>query len=92
MAVAPEPYLSACLDVLDRAILSARVSGWLGQVAPEHLADLMTAVHNIPFLLRNWEKCNLEWQRNGLARYGEKWREHGGMSLVEAFDAAVARG
>ena len=51
MSVAPEPYFSACMAVLYRATLTARRWGWSSHVSPEHLADLMDAIHNIPDLV-----------------------------------------
>jgi hypothetical protein len=94
--IAPEPYLSACLTVLQRSLLACRMWGWAGQtaaehpVSPAHLADLMDALHNIPELLRDWERCDVELLRGMLGDYELKWRDHGGLALLQVFDGIVA--
>ena len=60
----PSPYLSACLEVLYRAALTARVIGWSGEKdglnaqQSAQIADLMDAIHNIQHLLQRWEQCD----------------------------------
>lgn len=88
--VAPEPYFSACMEILDRQILLSRVWGWSREVCPEHLTDLMDATHNIPGLVRNWERCDVEWLRKSLGRYERKWAGKGGLPLLQIFDGIVA--
>jgi hypothetical protein len=66
MAVAPEPYLSACMAVMFQASLGCRSWGWSGEVSAEHLADLMDAIHNIPALVRQWELCDV--RKSGSSR------------------------
>jgi len=91
MAMAPEPYLSACLAVLHRAVLACRASSWGNQWSAEHVADLMDAIHNIPWLLQNWEQCDIEFLRTAfLQAYESKWGDHGGVPLCRIFDQAVA--
>ncbi len=91
VAVAPEPYLSACLTVLYRASIACRVWGWSGQVSAEHLTDLMDAIHNIPDLVREWERCDVEFlRRSFLLAYQEKWAGRGGLALCDIFDVIVA--
>lgn len=58
--LAPEPYLSACLDVIALAVLEARSTAMLSR-APESLdaiAELMDEIHNLPTLIRQWERCD----------------------------------
>jgi hypothetical protein len=87
MAVAPEPYLSACLAVLDRAIIHCRAASW----SPERVADLMDAVHNIPWLIQNWERCDIDFLRTSfLQAYERKWLDKGGLALCRIFDDVVA--
>jgi hypothetical protein len=88
--VAPEPYLSACMTVIYRAVLHARLLGYSGTVDAAHIADLMDAVHNIPDLVRNWERCDIEMLRVFLKDYEEKWASRGGVPLCEIFDQRVA--
>lgn len=89
--LAPEPFLSACMTVLYRALLHARLMGFSGAVDAAHLADLMDAVHNIPDLVRNWERCDIELMRTAfLKAYDEKWTARGGLALCDIFDRAVA--
>jgi hypothetical protein len=62
--LAPEPYLSACLEVLHRAAVHARLLGWQGETGgltaeqSAELAELMDAIHNIPHLIQSWEHCD----------------------------------
>lgn len=90
MAVAPEPYLSACMAVLYRASIACRMWGWSGEVSAEHLADLMDAIHNIPDMVREWERCDVEFLRQFLLTYQQKWAGRGGLALCDIFDSIVA--
>lgn len=87
--VAPEPYLSACMTVVYRALLHARSMGFSGTVDAAHIADLTDAVHNIPDLVRNWNRCDIELMRAYLKSYEEKWAARGGLALCEIFDQRV---
>ena len=58
--VAPEPYLSACLQVLRYSILYCRFRAWSSECSADHIADLMDAVHNIPDLIVKWEHCDID--------------------------------
>jgi hypothetical protein len=55
--LAPEPYHCACMKVICKAAIYARDQGWRGSVDPMDIADLMDAIHNIPELVQNWERC-----------------------------------
>lgn len=91
MALAPEPYLSACLATISEAVLAARFNSWRKSASPEQIADLMDAIHNIPSLMKNWENCDVQWLRESLRQYDTKWA--GGQSwLLAAFDRAVGDG
>jgi hypothetical protein len=92
MAVAPEPYLAACLAVLGRAIVFCRACSRGGEWSAEHFADLMDAIHNLPWWIENWEKCDVELLRRGfLQEYERKWLGRGGLALCQIFDEVVAR-
>lgn len=57
--LAPEPYLSACLDVIAYAALRSRELGWSND--PDQLtviANMMDAIHNLPELVRRWDTCD----------------------------------
>jgi hypothetical protein len=90
MAVAPEPYFSACLQLLFDAILACRAGHWSEQFSHEHTADLMDAIHNIPSMIQNWETVDVEYLRAGLTQYERKWLAKGGVALCQIFDDAVA--
>jgi hypothetical protein len=70
--LAPEPYLSACLEVLHRAAIYARLLGWNGDKVglsveeATYLGHLMDAVHEIPRLLQRWETCDEDLLRGML--------------------------
>ncbi len=90
---APTPKLAACLEVLYRAAIDARLLGWtgerqgLGRDESRRLADLMDAVHNIPGLAADWGRCDEQLLRAMLGDYDAR---HGG-SLLETYDRVVAR-
>ena len=91
LMLAPEPYRSACLTVLYRAVLHARLMGFSEAVNATHLADLMDAVHNIPDLVRNSERCDIELLRTAfLKAYDDKWTGRSGLALCDIFDQVVA--
>ncbi len=93
MAVAPEPYLSACVAVLYRASITCRMWGWSGEVQAEHLADLMDAIHNIPNLVKDWRRCDVELLRSSFLQvYQLKWAGRGGLALADIFDEVVSEG
>lgn len=89
---APAPKLAACLQVLYRAALDARILGWTGEregLGPEQakrLAALMDAVHNIPALAADWERCDEQWLRETLGQYDTRY----GGSLLETYDRVAA--
>ena len=92
MAIAPEPYVAACLRVLYAATLEARLIGCAGA---EHglsaeestrLADLADAVHNLPDLLRRWEDVNEPLLRGMLADFDKKWGHKSTCHLLVAYE------
>lgn len=89
---APAPKLAACLEVLYRAAIDARLLGYggeregLGSDQAKRLADLMDAVHEIPRLAADWERCDEPLLRSILGDYDTR---HGG-SLLETYDRVVA--
>ncbi|SIO01352.1 hypothetical protein SAMN05444166_2038 [Singulisphaera sp. GP187] len=91
MVLAPEPYLSACLETIREAVLGTRQHCWGRSASPEQIADLMDAIHNIPVLLNNWERCDVEWLRAYLKAYDEKWGE-GQSWLCAVFDKVIEAG
>lgn len=88
---APEPKLSACLYVLYRAAIDARLLGWKGEQEgltreeSKRLADLMDAIHNIPEFAANWERCDEGLLRSMLGDYDAR---HGG-ALLHEYDRIV---
>lgn len=89
---APAPQLAACLEVLYRATIDARMLGWAGErdgISPadaKRLGDLMDAVHNLPWLAANWERCDEALLRAMLGDYDARH----GRSLLETYDRIVA--
>lgn len=89
---ASDAKLAACLHVLYRAAIDARALGWKGEQEgltrdeSKQLADLMDAVHNIPGLAADWERCDERLLRRMLGDYDAR---HGGELLAE-YDRIVA--
>lgn len=97
MAVAPEPYLSACLETLYYATIEARLLGAAGRTHgitagdSARLDDLMDAVHNLPRLLTRWETVNEKMIRDFLASYDEKWSALTSFHLLAIYEREIAR-
>lgn len=89
----PEEKLKACLAVLYEATLRARCLGWDGDrnglsvVQARQLAKLTDAVHNLPYLILNWEQCDEDQLLKTLARYDRTYSspDHG---LVDVYQRA----
>jgi hypothetical protein len=92
MSFAPAPQLAAALEVLHRAAIEARMLGYEGHqggLPPtkcDQLAELMDAVHEIPRLLADWERCDESLLRGILADYDKRWTS----GLLETYDRALA--
>ena len=67
--MAPEPYLSACLAVLQRAILFTRSN----PDDHEQVADVMSAVQKLPDLIQHWETCDEASLRRFFQACDAKW-------------------
>jgi hypothetical protein len=91
MALAPAPQLSACLRAAYMAMLHTRVLGWGGEdkglTADEadQIATLMDAVHNIPHLIENWERCDESLLRETLGDADKRC----GTNLLAEYDRVV---
>ena len=88
---APAPQLAACLEVLYRATIEARALGWKGKQEGltseecERLARLMHAVHNLPLLAVEWERCDESELRSMLRGFDTQF----GGDLLDAYDRVV---
>jgi hypothetical protein len=95
MAIAPEPYLAACLRVLYVAALEARLIGYAGAESglsaeeSMRLADLADAVHNVPDWLRRWEDVNEPLLRGMLADFDKKWGQKSTCRLLVSYEDAL---
>ena len=89
MSVAPEPFRTACLEVLHHAAIYARVIAWEEDFEKEQLRDLMDAVHNIPHWLNDWERRDIDELRMSLAYYDQRWASKGGPTLISVFDENI---
>lgn len=91
----PEDRLRACLAVLQRACVHARLLGYEGEsqgLSPERaklLADLMDAVHNVPQLVLRWPECNESLLRSSLEDFDTRWPA-AGIGLLATYDDALA--
>lgn len=92
MSLAPESHLAAALEVLYRALVNARVLGYQGHESGlpptkcDQLADLMDAIHNIPHLLTDWERCDESLLRGMLDDYDKRWNA----SLLATYEHVLA--
>jgi hypothetical protein len=92
----PESNLRACLAVLGRACVHARLLGYEGERAglttekSRLLPDLMDAVHEIPALLTRWPTCDHELLRGMLSDFDTKWSSSG-VALLPLYDQIATR-
>jgi len=99
MSLAPEPFRTACLEVIYHATVQARYIAWenhhfltrLSKAGQSQIAALMDAIHNLPHLLNDWEKCDESWLRKSLEEYDHKWAKRGGIRLSEIYSNALAQ-
>ena len=96
---APEPQLTALLEVIYRASIRARDLGYGGKTAPEEgrgpalleVADLMDAIHNIPLYLTTYEDWDEQHFRSAfLAGYDQKWSATSGLKLSAVYEDALS--
>jgi hypothetical protein len=96
--IAPEPYLTACLRVLSHATLEARrlaaqgkhpSSAGLSASSTEQIWELMDAVHNLPGLIHEWERCDEAWLRLWFVDYDAKWGERSHVRLLAVYESAL---
>lgn len=87
----PRSAQEACLAVLERASVLARFMGdsgrndGLSSSDAAHLSDLMDTVHNLPFLLLNWDRCDEDMLRSMLRQFDQKWMP-GQFGLLGLYD------
>jgi hypothetical protein len=85
------------LEVLFYATIHARALAWgnarllarLSKARQQQIADLMDAVHNIPHLLNDWDRCDQKMLRDFLLQYDTKWGQTGGLRLAEVYDRTI---
>ncbi|MCX9158604.1 hypothetical protein OPU71_21025 [Niveibacterium sp. 24ML] len=90
--IAPEPYLSAYLHLVHRAVLVSRQLARASMGLPRRLfaresiaqvADLQDAIHVVTELLANWEGCHEEKLRSTyLAAFDKKWSANPPLGLL----------
>lgn len=95
MALAPEPYLSACLETVYFAVTQARHMGVTGRRSgiavgdAARLDELMDAIHNLPRLVRRWENVDEERIRAVLADFDAKWAQVTSFELLPIYQRAL---
>ncbi len=89
----PTAKLAACLAVLERVLVRARLLGYAGETAglsprdAQELAQLADAVHNIPSLLQAWPSCDEDLLRGMLEDFDQAFP---GSALLEVYDRVAA--
>lgn len=95
MALAPEPYLSACLETVYFAVTHARHMGVTGRRAgitvgdAARLEELMDAIYKLPRLVRRWEIVNEELIRMMLADFDARWADVTAFELLPIYQRAL---
>jgi hypothetical protein len=90
----PTPHTTACLELLTHGILLARTIARASPLAKgtheerlAHLADLTTALHNVPKFADDEHGFN-EWARPDLEECDTKWN-NGVPHLVTVYESAL---
>ena len=93
--IAPEPYLSAYLEVAHAAVVHTRhlalesvksACALASRERAQQIADLQDAIHVVLELLKEWERCDEPALRTYLERYDERWvRSEDDLSLVQVW-------
>ena len=88
---APEPFASAALWVMYRAILEIRNN--CNAMSKEQLSDLGEALHNIPISLTEYGRpLDEDAIRDYLSTYDAKWaKSQHDMSLIASLDGSIDR-
>ena len=81
--LAPQPYRTACLHVLEQAVLDCHSGLRTGKMTVRQAEAFMNAVRNIPGLLERWEGCNLGQLRTELTGYDVEWPDGRLLPLFE---------
>ncbi|NUP13897.1 MAG: hypothetical protein HOW73_48295 [Polyangiaceae bacterium] len=95
MSLPPAPKLAACLAALERAAIRLRLLGYRGEVdglpadAAAEVAALADAVHNLPYLIQHWDRCDEHLLRWMLKDCDSRF-PHGG-ELLAAYEHAEAK-
>ena len=95
--MAPEPQLTALLEVIYRASIRARDLGYGGKTLPEdcrgtallEVSDLMDAIHNIPLYLTSYEDWDIPLFQSGCLAYDQKWSATSGLKLSAVYENAL---
>ncbi len=90
MSIAPEPYHSALMDVLQEAMICTRAWARAGELQAEQVSDLMDSLHNVPHLLSNWEQCDTHFLKNSFVAYDMRWGAKG-LKLLDIYNASLTR-
>lgn len=84
--IAPEPYLTACLAIVQTAILACRAGLRSGDLSPARVADMPDRVHNVPELIQDWEAVDLDQLAAELRGCDTPWT---GGQLLSIFERAL---
>lgn len=99
MNVAPQPFLTAYLEVVRETISHARSLAYGGKGQGknvdvlEQIGDLLDAIHVIPELLDEWERCDEESLRKTyLQTYDKKWvRNETDFSMLKIYNKNISK-
>jgi len=92
MSVAPPKKLAACLAAIECALVRLRVLGWssergeLEQAGAAEIASLADAVHNLPYLIQHWDRCDESLLRAMLQDCDHRFP--GSRNLLDVYDTA----
>lgn len=99
MSIAPEPYLTAYLYVLEKSTLHSKqlavlmynsFSSRFNKKNYKQIIDLNETIHNIPEMLNDWEKCDESKLKLSLYEYDKRWADiKSSFSLIRTFEEGV---
>lgn len=92
LCLPPEPLLRAYLELIHSVFVDLRSSKRFGEEQEQYVYDLADAMHNIGFLIGEYDRGWLNDQKfrsMEIAGFDERWKDRGGLQLAQVLDGAL---
>jgi hypothetical protein len=94
LSLPPEPLLRSYLSLIHTVFVDLRSSERFGEVQKAYVYDLANAMHNIAFLIGEYDQGWLndeKFRRMEIGDFDERWKGLGGILLAKVLDDALPR-